>query len=141
MSLTCHANCVVDKAMDNIMVQYYHKDVIFNHRLGPNIKKWFQKLHFNPVSILQYCTVLKNTHQFQVRGSGSSYSFTNPCFLQYKHYFRHIITGKLGSDIGQPGILTGDTRVSHTQPAGSCGTPWYHQLIFLVVSHPLLVFF
>ena len=37
------------------------------------------------------------------------------------------IKGKLGSDMGQPGILTGDTRVSHTQPSGSCGTPWYHQ--------------
>ena len=35
--------------------------------------------------------------------------------------------GKLGSDMGQPGILTGDTRVSHTSPKGECGTPWYHQ--------------
>ena len=35
--------------------------------------------------------------------------------------------GKLGSDMGQPGILTGDTRVSHTSPKGECETPWYHQ--------------
>ena len=39
-------------------------------------------------------------------------------FLQFKHYFGHIIKGKLGSDVGQPGILTGDTRVSQTQPSG-----------------------
>ena len=26
------------------------------------------------------------------------------------------IKGKLGEDVGQPGILTGDTRVSHTSP-------------------------
>ena len=32
--------------------------------------------------------------------------------------------GKLGEDVGQPGILTGDTRVSHTSPKGECGTPW-----------------
>ena len=35
--------------------------------------------------------------------------------------------GKLGEDVGQPGIRTGDTRVSHTSPKGECGTPWYHQ--------------
>ena len=29
---------------------------------------------------------------------------------------------KLGPDEGQPGILTGDTGVSHTHPSGSCGT-------------------
>ena len=34
----------------------------------------------------------------------------------------------------------GETRVSHTHPSGSCGTPWYHQLVFLVVPHPHLVF-
>ena len=41
---------------------------------------------------------------------------------QFKHYFWHIIKGKLGSDMGQPGILTGDTRVSHTHP--SVGLVW-----------------
>ena len=35
--------------------------------------------------------------------------------------------GKLGEDVGQPGIRAGDTRVSHTSPKGECGTPWYHQ--------------
>ena len=116
-----NANCVFDKYIDNIMVQSYHRDVIFNHELGPNTSKWLEKLHFNPVSILPYRTVLENTHLFQVGGSGSTYSFVSVCFP--KHYFWHIIKGKLGSNVGQPWILTGDTRVSHTSPLGSCGTP------------------
>ena len=49
--------------------------------------------------------------------------------------------GKLTEDVGQPGILTGDARVSHTRPKGECGTPGYHQLVFLVVPYLNLVFF
>ena len=48
--------------------------------------------------------------------------------------------GKLGTDGGQPGILAGDTRVSYTSPKVECGTPWYHQLVFLVVPYLNLVF-
>ena len=33
------------------------------------------------------------------------------------------IKGKLGEDVGQPGIRAGDTRVSHTSLKGECGTP------------------
>ena len=32
---------------------------------------------------------------------------------------------KLGEDVGQPGILTGDTRVSHTSPKAQCGMAEY----------------
>ena len=40
--------------------------------------------------------------------------------LQFKQYSRcNIIKGKLGSDVGQPRILTGDTRVSHINPSGA----------------------
>ena len=101
------------------------------------ISKWLEKLHINPVSILPYRTVLKNTHLLQVGGSGSTYLFI---MFPSMHYFWHIIKGKLGSDVGQPGILTGDIRVSHTHPSDSCGTPWYHQLEFLVTPHPNLAF-
>ena len=38
---------------------------------------------------------------------------------------------KPGSEVEQPGILTGDTI-----PLGSCETPWYDQLVF-TVSHIL----
>ena len=48
--------------------------------------------------------------------------------------------GKLGSDMGQLGILIGDTRVSNTCPSFCGDTLLYHQLIFLVVQHPHLVF-
>ena len=44
-------------------------------------------------------------------------------FLQFKPYSQHIIKGKLGSNLGHAGILTGNTRVSHTHPLGSYGTP------------------
>ena len=44
--------------------------------------------------------------------------------LQFRHYLRHATKGKLCLDVGQPGILTGDTRVSHTHPLGSRGTPF-----------------
>ena len=37
------------------------------------------------------------------------------------------IKGKLGEDVGQPGIRAGDTRLSHMSLKGECGTPWYHQ--------------
>ena len=50
------------------------------------------------------------------------------------------IKGKLSDDVGQPGIRAGDTRVSHTHPSGSCGTPWYHQLVFRVFPYLNLVF-
>ena len=44
--------------------------------------------------------------------------------VQLKHYFRHIIKGKLGSDVGQPGIRAGDGKVSLTSLNSncSCGT-------------------
>ena len=49
----------------------FFRNALTKFKLGPNISKWFEKLHFNPVSILPDCTVLKNTHLFQVGGSGS----------------------------------------------------------------------
>ena len=51
-----------------------------------------------------------------------------------------MIKGILGSDVGQPGIRAGDTRVSHISLNGECGTPCYHQLVFLIVSHPQMVY-
>ena len=45
--------------------------------------------------------VVQHTHLFQVGGSGSTYSFISARFLQFKHYFRHIIKGKLGSKDNQ----------------------------------------
>ena len=134
--------CVYDKYSDITIVKSYHRVAVSNHILGPNISKWVAQLHFNQMSILPYRTVLINTHLFKYAGSGL-FHLSVHVSQEFKHYFWHnIIKGKLGSDMGQPGILTGDTRVSHTHPSGSyaCGTPWYHQLVFLVVPHPHLVF-
>ena len=66
--------------------------------------------------------MLKDTHLFQVGGCKSICSFINACFLAITHYFSHIIRGKLGSDVVQLSIITGDTKVSHTHPSGSYGT-------------------
>ena len=85
----------------------FFRNALKKIKLGPNISKWFEKLHFNPVSILPDRTVLKNTHLFQVGRSGSVHIKVHVS-MQFKHYFRHIMKGKLGSDVRQPGILTGD---------------------------------
>ena len=78
--------------------------------------------------------MLTNTDLFQVAGSVSTYSFI--ISLQSKHYFWHIMKEKLGSDVGQPGTFTGDTRLTHASPKGDtseavlsphCYTPVYRQ--------------
>ena len=56
------ASIVYDRYINNVIVKPLHREAIFNHKLG-------QKLHFNPVVILPYSTVLKDTHLiFQVGG-------------------------------------------------------------------------
>ena len=55
--------------------------------------------------------MLKNTHLFKWVGFGSTYLFISACFQQFKHYFWHIIKGKLGSDMGPFGLVW-DTLVS-----------------------------
>ena len=57
-------------------------------------------------------------------GFGSTYSLSVHVSFNISIIFQHIIQGKLGVDVGQPGILTGDGRVSYTHPLGACGTPW-----------------
>ena len=42
--------------------------------------------------------------------------------LWFMFMSRYTIKGKLGSSVGQPGILTGETRLSHTHPPGLCWT-------------------
>ena len=44
------------------------------------------------------------------------------CFLAM-HYLRHILKGKPGEDVGQPGILPLDTRVSHISLQACVGHP------------------
>ena len=39
-------------------------------------------------------------------------------YLQFNHNFWHLKKAELRSEVGQPGILTGDSRVSHTRPKG-----------------------
>ena len=50
--------------------------------------------------------------------------------LILSHYLLYTVGNKdkLGDeDVGQPGILTDHTWVSHTSPKGKCGTPRYHR--------------
>ena len=57
-----------------------------------------------------------------------------PCDLNIS--FDIIIEGKLGLDVGQPGIPGCPTRATRV----NVDTPWYHQLVVLVVPRPNLVF-
>ena len=47
-----NANCVYDSYIDNTIVRLYHREVVFNPKLGPNIYTWLERLHFSMVSIL-----------------------------------------------------------------------------------------
>ena len=55
------------------------------------------------LSILLDHTILRNTHLFKVGGAGSIGSFLRVC----------LIKGQLGSDVGQPVIFIGNTRVCY----------------------------
>ena len=48
-----------------------------------------------------------------------------------------IIKGRLGSDVGQPEILTGDVRVFHTHPLGLCGL--YSWMSHILTWFPLML--
>ena len=73
-SLEIHNKVKIVCLIRILTIQWYNlSTAMSSSTIGPNISKWLEKQHFNPVSILAYCTVLENTHLFQVGGSGSTY--------------------------------------------------------------------
>ena len=86
--------------LTSIVVLNLNKKSVINHEMGPNLSKLPEKLHFNPVSFLLYCSVLNNT--YLCVGLDPFVHLSRHVVLQLMHYFWHIIKEKLGSDYGAP---------------------------------------